>query len=91
MGVDVGTRYFGTRCLQSERGGAGLGGCLVSVRLRWLLAEKRGQMGQPARVPRDEPGLPAVTCGEASLPGGAAPAFLGRGPGEERREEGVQP
>lgn len=62
---------------------------MVSVQLRWLLGKKRGQMCKPAQVPKDEQGLRAMTCGQDSLPGEAVPAFLGRGPGEEQRKEGV--
>lgn len=77
MGVNVDMRYFGTGCRQSERRGAGLARCVLSVRLRRLLGTTRGQTCKPARVPR------------ASLPGEAAPAFLGRGPGEEQGKEGA--
>ena len=78
MGVNGDVRYFGACCLQSEQRSAGLARCAVPVQLRWLLGKKRGQICKPAQVPKDQQGLHAMTCGQASLPGEAAPAFPDR-------------
>lgn len=67
MGVNVDTRYFGACCLQSEYRNVGLDCCVVSVQQRWLLGKKQGRMCKPAQVLKDEQGLHAVTCGQASL------------------------
>lgn len=67
MGVNFDTRYFGACRLQSEYRNVGPDCCVVSVQRRWILGKKRGQMCKPARVPKDEQGLYAVTCRQASL------------------------